>query len=286
VPRDPGLSFAGAQIIAYTVNGVRLRFLDDVGTFIAADPLEIRGAGAPAGARAFGALGFNAPALLGVRYHAPYLHNGAAQTIDAVFPLHRLGTTAGVTIQTTLSAADRQDLLVFLNSIDNRTDSLASAADTFRDNIDRVQTAQVRHANLTGSQENPPVTTAATGTLTLTINAARTQIDYRLDTVGPFSSNVTVAHIHIGPIGTNGPVVLFFCVNGTPPANVPVPQACPVAGGTITGTLTAADFISAPGVGVTTFPDAVAHILSGDAYANVHTMTFGGGEIRGQIEMP
>jgi len=289
IPRDPGVSFAGAQILSYTVNGVTLRFLENVGTFVAADPLEIRGAGAAAGTRALGGLGFNVPPLLGVRYHAPYLHNGAAQTLDEVFPLHGLGA-APATIQTALSAADRQDLLVFLNTIDGRTDTVASAADTFRDNIDRVPTAQVRHANLTGAQEVPPVVTMATGTLTLNINDVRTQIDYRLELVGPFSSDLVVAHIHAGgPIGTNVSPNLFFCTNGTPPAGVPIPpQACPTAGGIITGTLTAADFVpnSGTAAGVNNFADAVAHILSGNAYANAHTVMFPGGEVRGQIEMP
>jgi len=257
--------------------------------------LEIRGpAAVPAsGAVALGALGFNAPSLLGTRYHAPYLHNGAAQTLDAVFPLHLLPTVPGPTIptgtastiQSVLTAAERQDLLVFLNSIDGRTDSLASAADTFRDNIKQATTAQVRHANLTGAQETPPVTiTTATGELTLTINAARTQVDYQLDLVGPFTSNIIFAHIHIGPVATAGPVVLFFCTNMAPPIGVPAPPACPVGAGTVTGTLTAANLTPQAGVGVTTFPDTVTHILSGDAYANVHTVNFPAGEIRGQIE--
>src|SRR5712691_7541436 len=56
---------------------------------------------------------------------------------------------------------------------------------------------QVRHANLVGSQEVPPVTTAATGTVTLTISDDHTRIDYQLVTVGPFTSNVRFAHIHI-----------------------------------------------------------------------------------------
>jgi YVTN family beta-propeller protein len=303
-PRDPGVSFGpGGQIIAYTVNGVSLRFLDNVGSFNASDPLEIRGPGAvPAsGAQAFGVLGFNAPALLGTRYHAPYFHNGAAQTLDAVFPLHLLPATPGATIpstttttiQTVLSAAERQDLLVFLNSIDGRTDSLASATDTFRDNIKQPATAQVRHANLTGDQEPPPpvgpvvVVTSARGALTLNINQARTQIDYILEVSTPLP-NITQAHIHIGPIGTNGQIVLDFCSNlPQPPAGV---QACPVAPFTLTGTFTLANLRpSIPAIiaqGVNNFTDVVNHILSGDAYANVHTQAFMNGEIRGQIEMP
>jgi hypothetical protein len=297
IPRDPGLSFGPAgQIISYTVNATppTLRFLENVGTFDPPNLLEIRGPGAtPAsGSQAFGSLGFNVPSLLGTRYHAPYFHNGAAQTLDAVFPLHTLpGAPAGAnTIQAVLSAADRQDLLVFLNSIDGRTDSLASATDTFRDNIRQVTTAQVRHANLTGAQEPPPVITAAMGTLTLTISADRTQIDYVLN-VTTALPNITQGHIHIGPIGTNGPIVLDFCTNlATPPAGVPVPPPCPLAPFAVplTGTFTTLNLRLGAGApaGVNNFADAVNHILSGDAYANVHSAANPGGEIRGQIELP
>jgi hypothetical protein len=104
--------------------------LENVGTFAANDPLEIRGQGALSGQLALGGLGFNVPSLLGVRYHAPYLHNGEAQTLDAVFPLHALGTG---TIATTLSTQQQADLLVFLNAIDGTTDPLRSAGDDFRD---------------------------------------------------------------------------------------------------------------------------------------------------------
>jgi hypothetical protein len=307
-PRDPGVSFAGpgGQIIAYTVNNVTLRFLDSIGTFNATNALEIRGpaAGAASGGPPFGVIGFNAPSLLGTRYHSPYLHHGAAQTLEAVFPLHTLpGAPVGAnTIQAVVSAAERQDLLVFLNAIDGRTDSLASATDTFRDSIRQPATAQVRHATLSGDQEPPPpagpvvVTTTARGALALTINAARTQIDFILDVITPLP-NITQGHIHIGPIGTNGQIVLDFCTNlPAPPAGVPVPPPCPTAPFTLTGTFTAANLrpltpltpaaAAIIAQGVNNFTDAVNHILSGDAYANVHTQAFTSGEIRGQIELP
>jgi hypothetical protein len=149
---------------------------------------------------------------------------------------------------------------------------------------------RIRRANLNGSQERPqPVTTAATGSVALTINPDRTRIDYTLITAGPFTSNVTQSHIHIGSADVAGSIVLFFCTNLTPPANVPRPQACPTTGGTISGFLTADDFIPssasaiAAGTGAGTFADAVANILRGNAYANVHTVTNGSGEIRGQL---
>jgi YVTN family beta-propeller protein len=294
IPRDPGVSFAGAQILAYTVNGATLRYLEGVGTFNVNDPLEIRGAGAAAGTRALGALGFNVPSLLGIRYHAPYLHNGAAQTLSAVFSQHTLpgAPATASTIEAVLSAEERQDLLVFLNALDGRTDSMASATDTFRDNIDRVQTAQVRHANMTGAQEVPPVTTtAAVGTVTLTINRDRTQIDFVLE-VTTSIDNIRESHIHIAPIGANGPIVLDFCTTSlvTAPAGVPLPPTCPSAPFRITGSLTAANLrpssAAIVGAGVNNFADAVAHILSGNAYANLHTTAFPGGEIRGQIVTP
>jgi hypothetical protein len=58
------------------------------------------------------------PSLLGAGYHLPYLHNGAAQTLDELFNLHGLG---GGTIASELNAAERADLKLFLNSIDEDT---------------------------------------------------------------------------------------------------------------------------------------------------------------------
>ncbi len=293
LPRDSGVSFAGAQILAYTVNGVTLRYLEGVGTFNTSDPLEIRGPAAlPAsGARALGAAGFNVPSLLGVRYHAPYLHHGAAQTLTAVLTQHTLPGTPATTIEAALSATERDDLLVFLNALDGRTDSMASATDTFRDAIDRVQTVQVRHANMTGTQEVPPVTTTAVGAVTFTINEARTQVDFVLEVTTPLD-NIRESHLHIAPIGVNGPIVLDFCTTSLvpPPAVVPLPPTCPAAPFRLTGSLTAVNLrptsAAITGAGVNNFADAVAHILSGNAYANLHTTSFPGGEIRGQVVTP
>lgn len=129
-PLDPGLTVAGPQMVSYKLGDATLRFLENVGTFDAANPIEIRGAGA-VGTAALGALGFNVPSLLGVGYHAPYLHHGAAQTLEEVFTVHALG--GGGSIAGVLNNQDRTDLLVFLRSIDGRTPAFLSDADTFRD---------------------------------------------------------------------------------------------------------------------------------------------------------
>lgn len=78
---------------------------------------EVRANGTPAQ----GVRGFNPPSLLGLAVGAPYLHNGAAATLDELltdFPTH---TTAG-NPNIVLNAADRTALGAFLLSIDESTD--------------------------------------------------------------------------------------------------------------------------------------------------------------------
>ena len=133
VPRDPGVTAAaGGQIVSYTAGAATLTFLDDVGTFDAGNPLELRGAGGKIGQAALGAAGFNAPSLLGVAHNAPYFHDGSAATLDDVFARHQLG---GSTIASLLNAGEQDSLKAFLASIDGRTDHFRSATDDFRDLI-------------------------------------------------------------------------------------------------------------------------------------------------------
>lgn len=127
-PRDPGVTNAGPQIVSYTIGALTLQYLEDVGTFDPANPIEVRANGIGA----LGGLGFNVPSLLGVGYHAPYFHDGSAQTLDDVLALHEL---AGGAIDDVLSASEQNDLIEFLQSIDGSTATLRSDADDFRDAI-------------------------------------------------------------------------------------------------------------------------------------------------------
>ena len=79
------------ELFSFTCNNLTIKYLEKVGTFDASNPLEIRDNAAAS--IAFGRNGFNVPSLLDVNYHAPYLHRGQAQTLQAVFPLHGLGPT-------------------------------------------------------------------------------------------------------------------------------------------------------------------------------------------------
>jgi YVTN family beta-propeller protein len=133
VARDPGLVVAANQIVAYAdplVDSGTLSFLDDVGTFNAANPIEIRGQGAAIGQAPLGAAGFNSPTLLGVNYSAPYFHDGEAQSLEEVFGQHLVD---GQTIGDLLGDADEASLLVFLRALDGRTTIFESDGDVFKD---------------------------------------------------------------------------------------------------------------------------------------------------------
>jgi YVTN family beta-propeller protein len=123
---NPCLTNAGPQIVSFTVGANTLTFLENVDTFNAASPIEIRSDGQGA----LGGLGFNVPSVLGIAFHAPFFHDGSAQTFADVFGQHALG---GGTIASTLNAAQEQALTAFLGSIDGRTDAFASATDAFKD---------------------------------------------------------------------------------------------------------------------------------------------------------
>jgi cytochrome c peroxidase len=134
-PHDPGLLAAGNfianQVVKYQdtkVDTGTLNFLEVVNTFDPGNFIEIRGAGGAIGQGALGALGFNVPSLLSTNYHAPYFHNGAAQTLEEVFAQHQL--PGGGTIQDLAGAAA---LLEFVKAIDGRTATFESQTDIFKD---------------------------------------------------------------------------------------------------------------------------------------------------------
>jgi CHRD domain len=146
---------------------------------------------------------------------------------------------------------------------------------------------RVFRAELSGFNEVPALSSTAKGTTRLTISRDRTSIHYRVSYEGFTETNpVVVAHVHFGPNHVNGGVMFFFCTNQAPPAGVPPPQACPTTEGTITGTVTMADVVgpASQGIRPMEFAKVVRAIEENRAYANVHSATFGAGEIRGQLK--
>ena len=136
----------------------------------------------------------------------------------------------------------------------------------------------VKADTLTGYQETPGNYSPGTGTFTATIDrgASPPTITYTL-TYSGLSTPATGAHIHFANRYDPGAIVAFLCGGIKPP--------CPAGGGTVTGTITAADVLSVPSQGITAgdFDGLVDVIQAGMAYVNVHTAKFPAGEIRGQI---
>jgi hypothetical protein len=114
-------------------------------------------------------------------------------------------------------------------------------------------------ATLNGANEKPnAITTNGTGTVTGTYNATTNSLQYSVSWSG-LTGTATVGHFH-GPASTTAvasPIIHFNLVNsGT--------------GGTANGTVTLTDAQE-------------TDFLGGMWYANIHTGTNTGGEIRGQV---
>jgi hypothetical protein len=129
---------------------------------------------------------------------------------------------------------------------------------------------------LSSAEEVPANDSAAFGIAQLALSADGKALHYKIS-VGNIQ-NVTQAHIHIGPPGINGPVVLFLYPSA-PPA-VLIPGA--FDGVLNQGTATAAD-LRGPLAGQP-LSALIEALESGNAYVNVHTSQFPGGEIRGQVD--
>jgi hypothetical protein len=139
---------------------------------------------------------------------------------------------------------------------------------------------------LIGFEEVPSVSTRANGELLLRVNGDGNFIDYQLRYSG-LQGQVRQAHIHFAQTAVNGPIVIWLCQTAATPGPAGT-QTCPQSG-TITGTISAANVLGAPGAQQLPPGDLsriIAAIRGGAAYANVHTDLSPGGEIRGQVGGP
>jgi hypothetical protein len=144
-----------------------------------------------------------------------------------------------------------------------------------------------RGDRLSGFQENPDISTVARGSFKIDINDHDESITYALSYSG-LEGTVTQAHVHFGKFGVNGGVSFFLCGTAVPP---PVGSTGPMGTptcpqeGTVERTIAAADIIGPVGQGIEAmnFEEIVAAIRRGNAYANVHSTKWPGGEIRAQI---
>lgn len=126
-------------------------------------------------------------------------------------------------------------------------------------------------ATLSGSEEVPARGTGANGTAQILVEG--NQITYAIE-VDDITA-ITAAHIHTAAAGVNGPVRLFLY---PAPPNTTAPQV------TVTDKhILVQATVNASAVNGVSFDELVNAMRSGNAYVNVHSTQFPGGEMRGQI---
>lgn len=148
--------------------------------------------------------------------------------------------------------------------------ALFAACGSDNDSTTPTVTSTTYMSTLNGANEPPPPVrvTNATGTATYVRTGSRLTFSI---TANGLTAPVTAAHIHVGAAGVNGGVIVPYTINP----------------GIVTGVVTSGTIdLSLPIVnGATSITgDSLMKLFdTGLAYTNVHTSTYAGGEIRGQI---
>ena len=132
--------------------------------------------------------------------------------------------------------------------------------------------------------EVPSVSSTASGRFKASVNRKSASISYELS-YRDLQGEVRQAHIHLGQRGVNGQVMVFLCQTTTNPDPTGLAPQCPQSG-RVEGLLQAANVgaaAAAQGIAAMEFEEMVDAIRAGVTYVNVHSSTFPGGELRGQL---
>ncbi|WP_310391697.1 CHRD domain-containing protein [Hymenobacter sp.] len=189
-----------------------------------------------------------------------HLHEGAVGATGPVIinlvPIVRGNRLSGFVTGTDLTPARRAKILLGQYYVNIHT--AANPNGEIRGQV-RLESDNAIVASLTGDQQNPAVTTPATGLGIFTLSQNQEKLKFRVAFAG-LSSALTMAHFHTGAVGANGSVV----VNLLPFRS----------GNVIEGEIT-------PTTGLT--PAFLTSLAQGQIYINIHTANNPGGEIRGQL---
>ena len=132
-------------------------------------------------------------------------------------------------------------------------------------------------ATLTGAEETTAtpgvlgLLTGAVGTATVSVDATNEEVAVQLNLFN-FATGTSAGHIHVGPRGVAGPVVLNFPIPTGRTGDLPLSFRLGVAA-----------FVARPEIGINSMSDLIQAIVGGGAYVNIHTSQYPAGEIRGQL---
>jgi hypothetical protein len=138
-----------------------------------------------------------------------------------------------------------------------------------------VGTPAAHVAPLSGAEEVPLNDSKARGIGVVKLSSDGKSLSYKLNVAN--IQNVTQAHIHMAPVGVNGPIVAWLYPAAPPAMLIPGRSDGKLASGTITAANLVGPLAGQP------LQALVDAIRSGNAYVNVHTSQFPPGEIRGQL---
>jgi hypothetical protein len=129
-------------------------------------------------------------------------------------------------------------------------------------------------ATLEVENEVPPVTVPsdASGSAFFDVQGGSVAFQVEVEDI----TNVTFAHIHVGPAGVAGPFIVFL-FRGAPATG-------DVDGQLVEGSFTADSILGVGGNPPISLDSLLVLMRNGNAYVNVHTTANPLGEIRGQIE--
>lgn len=128
-------------------------------------------------------------------------------------------------------------------------------------------------ATMNGGEETPVINTGMVGTAEISVDVANREVVVTLNVFNA-PTPTTAGHIHVGPAGIAGPVILNF----------PSGLVARTGDFSMSFRLSERDFVARPAQGINTMDDAIQAIVLGNGYVNIHTSQNPGGEIRGQLK--
>jgi hypothetical protein len=194
--------------------------------------------------------------VTGTEVTVAHIHEGiAGSTGDLILELTVDGATVSIPESTILAADQMQSMLngdYYLN-----IHSTAFPDGEIRDQL-TAPGIEVVQVALSGDNEVPAITSPGSGTGYVTLDTATGSMQVRVITTGITTPNA--AHVHTGIVGANG-AALFALTQDT--AEV--------------GIFTGSETLDAA---------ALASVVAGGTYFNIHSAENASGELRGQIVLP
>ncbi|MFI5130513.1 MAG: CHRD domain-containing protein [Chitinophagales bacterium] len=193
-------------------------------------------------------------AAIDAHIHSPALPGVNAPVVVQL--THTGGTTGLLSVSAILSAADETSLLagtmyVNVHSVVIPTGEIRGQLTATTPGQTEILTARIQAA-----QQVPPTASSGSGWATALLDKV-TGMVYVTGNFSGLTTPANAAHIHTGAPNTNGPVIINFSFSAA-----------------TSGTVHVASAIT---------PGDMALMLNAFTYINVHTGTFGGGEVRGQL---